>query len=172
MCRLGTPLDVSRTGAVNNPNAAAILLTENVWPGWRFEITTDVAFFRVTDVGYQGAFTSAAIFAAIVALDGPNDQPDALDLSGNDVVATAILNTLPINGDADVVIPLSTTLTPGSYAVIFGSNAFGATGGDGRIRDGQTTVPGSQLPFAIRQDTNTFQLQGIEARMFVRGFAF
>ena len=171
-CVQGKSLEISRAAAVNDPNRAAILLTDNVWPGWRFEVPADVQLFQVTDVGYQGSYTAGSIFAAIVALDGPTDEPDALDLTGDDVVKTAVSSANPVDGDADIIVRLDTRLEPGWYAVIFGSNAFGASGGDGLVRDGQTTVQGSQLPFAINQEQNRFQLQVIEARLFIRGFAF
>ena len=67
------------------------------------------------------------VFAAIVALSGPDDFPDSSDLSTPDVVGHALLN-LP--GPATTVVrgTLTTELSAGWYALIFGSGRFGAEG--------------------------------------------
>jgi MYXO-CTERM domain-containing protein len=49
-----------------------------------------------------------------------------LNLSTPDVLGSTLLTLLPLSND--VSAPLQVSLTPGWYAVIFGSGLFGATG--------------------------------------------
>ena len=56
-------------------------------------------------------------------------NPSALPSGPLDEIAVAAVTfTLPIFPDADVSIPLSVQLQPGTYGIIFGSGLFGATG--------------------------------------------
>ena len=171
-CVTGTAFEIARATAVRNPDGAGLVVGGNAWPGWRFEVPAEVSSFRVAEVGYYGTYTTGSIFAALVALDGSADDPDSIDLSSDDVVAASAFTSLPVSTDADVVVPLSATLTPGWYAVVFGTDAFGAQGGSGTIRDGQSTVTGSQLAFSLIQSTGELVLQGVTPRLFIRGFAF
>ncbi len=171
-CTEGKAFEIARAAAVIGSDRDGIRINDNVWPGWRFKVSADQQLFRVTHVGYYGSHTTGSLFAAIVALDGPDDQPDALDLTGDDVVETGVQSNSQGDVDADIVIRVETLLEPGWYAVIFGSNGFGASGGTGRARDGQASVEEHQPPFAINQAQNGFELQTVEARVFIRGFAF
>jgi PEP-CTERM motif len=94
---------------------------------------------QITSVGAQfGGFPSGTIFAAIVPLASQTSLPSFLD---TDIAANAIADVVfsvpmqPNGGPIDMSVPLSVTLTAGSYAVVFGSGAFGADGWAGLGED-------------------------------------
>jgi hypothetical protein len=88
--------------------------------------------FRTTRIGGEigGEFGAgnSKVFAAIVALTGPDDFPDSVDLSTPDVLGHALLpvpeDGLSFLNDAELTV----NLTPGWYAIVYGSGRFGATG--------------------------------------------
>jgi hypothetical protein len=94
--------------------------------GAEFTITQKTA---VTGIGGQfGGYPSDDIFGAILPVDaatgmppGTSDNLDAIDLAH-------VLFSVPTAVAVDVTAPISVTLTPGTYAVVFGTNQFGATG--------------------------------------------
>jgi hypothetical protein len=90
--------------------------------GVRFQVTSPV---QTSAIG--GQFTgSGTLFGAVVALEGPGDFPDTINLSSPDVLGTAVMSPM---APADSSAPLSLTLTPGWYALVFGGGQFGASGG-------------------------------------------
>jgi hypothetical protein len=64
------------------------------------------------------------IFGAVVGLSGPNDVPDSLDLTTSDLIGTTLIDVLL--GSGDFAGGLSLNLTPGWYALGFGTGKFGA----------------------------------------------
>lgn len=101
--------------------------------GWRFQLDSTL---KITDVGgylvsnNSSPTNSDQIFVAIVSLISPTALPQGSPFLPGEVIAktTFIPPSFlsPILGD--VTAPLSVTLNPGSYALIFGSGLFGATG--------------------------------------------
>ncbi len=83
---------------------------------------------QITGVGGQfGGFPSGEIFGAIVALSSQTSLPS---FAPSTIAANAIADvvfSVP-SGTVDYTAPLNVTLGAGSYAVIFGSGAFGASG--------------------------------------------
>jgi hypothetical protein len=93
--------------------------------GWRFQLTDTL---QVTDIGGHLGSTSPnnEIFGAIVSLSEPNAFPQSNPFQPGEVLAATTLNpSFPTN---DVTVPLSVTLNPGNYALVFGSGLFGASG--------------------------------------------
>ncbi len=93
--------------------------------GWRFQVTDTL---QVTDIGGHLGSTSPnnEIFGAIVSLSEPNAFPQSNPFQPGEVLAATTLNpSFPTN---DVTVPLSVTLNPGNYALVFGSGLFGASG--------------------------------------------
>lgn len=84
---------------------------------------------QITSVGAQfGGFPGGTIFAAIVPLASQTSLPSFLS---SDIAANAIADvvfSVPMAVAIDYSVPLNVTLSAGSYAVIFGSGAFGAEG--------------------------------------------
>jgi hypothetical protein len=93
---------------------------------------------QITNVGAQfGGFPSGTIFAAIVPLASQTSLPS---FTPSDIAANAIADvvfSVPQATAIDYSVPLSVTLSAGSYAVIFGSGVFGAEGwaGLGQLND-------------------------------------
>ena len=101
----------------------------DVFSGVRFNLTQLVV---TTQIG--GHFFSPAggdFFGAIVQLNGVNDFPDSGDLSTSDVLGVALL-TFPVDS-AEVFADLNVHLAPGWYALVFGSELFGAHGDGGMV---------------------------------------
>jgi hypothetical protein len=119
-----------------NPAAAFI--------GSRFSVDSTV---RVESVG--GHFIgSGTIFAAIVPLSSPTALPPGRPTSdppdGLNALATAVIN-LPLPS-AEVFAPLSLTLTPGHYALIFGTAEYGTAGSGNMLANG-VDIPGAASYF-------------------------
>lgn len=102
--------------------------------GARFEIDAE---FIATRIGghFAGGFPDDSFFGVLVTLSGEADFPDSGDFSTPDVLGIAHL-TFP-HPSAEAFGTLSAMLEPGWYAVVFGTNFFGATGRGGAVRNGQ-----------------------------------
>ncbi len=94
---------------------------------------------QITSVGAQfGGFPSGTIFAAIVSLASQTSLPS---FTPSDIASNAIADVVfsvpmqPNGGPIDLSVPLNVTLSAGSYAVVFGSGAFGADGWAGLGED-------------------------------------
>ena len=108
-------------------------VTDGVFSGVRFELTTPA---RVSAIGghFAGTIDQSGIFGALVALAGPADFPDSPDLSTADVLATALLTVSTPSSEA--VGAIDVALTPGWYALAFGSGLFGANGEAAAVLNG------------------------------------
>ncbi|MEK6249569.1 MAG: hypothetical protein N2C12_15410, partial [Planctomycetales bacterium] len=108
----------------SNPLSGGIGVGDFNWPFHRFEVTTSDTHINTVGGHFSGLGIDMDVFAAIVQLSGANDNPDALNLTGTDVLATTLipLTTSPglYTGDMNL------TLQPGWYALQFGTGAFGA----------------------------------------------
>jgi hypothetical protein len=92
--------------------------------GTRFYISQTT---QITAIGGRiSNFTYANIFGAIVKLDNFSDFPDGAPLKNEDVIAYTVFSGGYI--DSDYRTPLSTILSPGYYALVFGSGLYGTTG--------------------------------------------
>lgn len=96
--------------------------------GVRFELgstmtTTEIGghFKRVSTTGNQ------SIYGAVVALTSSTDFPNSTNMSTSDVLGSALLGPLT-DPSSELVAPLSLVLTPGWYALVFGSGNLGASG--------------------------------------------
>src|SRR5262249_14232219 len=94
------------------------------WVGARFTVTQTV---QVDHIGanLEGAST---IFGAIVPLSGPGGLP-TMPPSQIESFALAGASFAVSLSIADYSVPLPVSLAPGEYGVVFGVDAFGATGG-------------------------------------------
>jgi len=97
--------------------------------GSRFSISETMEVSQIGGHMYRGSFGDNLIFGAIVELSGPDALPLGDPFTGGEVLASTTF-TPPVLS-ADVSVPLSITLQPGDYALIFGSGEFGATNGEG-----------------------------------------
>lgn len=157
------------TGATSG---SGIACTDFFYTGWRFEVTGGPLAAR--EVGGHFQQGSGAIFAALVRLDGPNDNPDSFDLTGSDVVATTLVNLPTSGGSQEARGSISAQLENGWYVVLFGGGRFGATTITGGLKgqDPSSAIPGAQLNVTYRQNGHPAGpggpfLQGTVARVFI-----
>lgn len=92
--------------------------------GFRFTLG-NVA--HVEQVGGRFSHGSGTLYAAIVSLSSPSALPsgDPFDMT---TLATTVFSPPVGSSSVDFRIPLSITLNPGSYALVFGSEHYGAHG--------------------------------------------
>jgi hypothetical protein len=103
--------------------------------GARFSLASTA---NVTDVGgHLFGNGDGSLFAAILQLSAPGALPSGNPFDGTTLATTTFL---PPVSSADVSIPLSVTLGPGDYALVFGSGWFGATG-SGRMPNNNVDLP-------------------------------
>lgn len=120
--------------------------------GSRFTIgtTTQVTAIGGHILGFdQGQFGGVStLFGAIVPLPAANAFPSFSpgELESNAIAAT-VFTPDPLNVTVDLLTPLSTTLSPGDYALIFGAGLFGAGTIQGAMPDNNTDLPGSSYFF-------------------------
>jgi len=106
----------------------------------------------------------ANFFGAIVPLSGPFDLPAGNPFTAGEVVASTVFN--PGYPSTDFRAPLSVTLSPGYYALIFGTNALGSIGGEGVMPDYlQTAYPDSS--YIVWQPGSGWWNSGLNNTRFV-----
>jgi hypothetical protein len=148
-----------------------LVLSSMFWPGFRFEVPAG-ASVTTTAIGLNVQSSSAGtVFAALVRLTSMSDAPDAADLTGSDVLATT---TVALPGGASSVTataPIGVTLTPGWYAAVFGTGAFGATIASASVHSnaGDRCMSPYGYPFSIRQSDGMLILQAVSPHFVVEG---
>jgi hypothetical protein len=107
-----------------------VSITEAQFVGWRFEIDTPLQVEAIgghllifPDVG------NGQIFGALIRLASIDVFPAGDPFTPEETVATVVFQ--PPFPSAEVLVPLSVALEPGAYALVFGSDLFGATGNGG-----------------------------------------
>jgi len=103
--------------------------------GWRFRVTSSVS---VTEVGGHLGRISGQLFAAIMPLESIDALPPAPPFTASPVLGSAAFTPPAVT--ADVRVPLSVLLSPGSYALVFGSGQFGAAGSGLILNSQQTNI--------------------------------
>ncbi len=135
-------LESAELGATGRIGGTSI--SESQFVGWRFEIGQPLAVERVG--GHMLSFPDAPgdIFAAIVELQSIDSVPIGAPFTEEEIVATTTFRP-PFPSD-EVLVPFSATLLPGSYALVFGTGLFGATG-EGALHNGpdQPDIPPTNL---------------------------
>ncbi len=138
---------------------------DSVWfMGSRFYVGQDV---QVTAIGgHMLEWTAGNFFGAIVSLSGPSDLPDGYPFTTGEVVASTVFD--PGFPSSDFRTPLSVTLTPGYYALIFGSGRFGSMGGEGALPYAdQTNLPGAS--YILWDGSSWWNSASDRARFVVEG---
>jgi hypothetical protein len=110
--------------------------------------------------GGANFFSGSDAFVALVALTGPEDFPDSLNLSTGDVLAT---NRIVVPGPpgfgsikADASAALNVDIGPGWYALVFGTHLFGA----GQVASAltqYTASPGRYTLFLGERNNGSYQ---------------
>jgi len=120
--------------------------------GSRFTLTDRV---EVTAVGGHllRLTLSGNFFAAITAISGPMGLP--INGIGGPLSENAYIDWTPLAtsvfdvpmASADVIVPMSITLDPGDYGLVFGTGLFGADGGNGGMPGVDHDIPGAASYF-------------------------
>ncbi len=162
--------EIVRANLVTADNYPGLVVSSSAYPGWQFEVPNSMAGFTTQEVGFMGSHMGP-LFVALIALEGSNDVPDPLDLSGADVFATAVSASTNVQGAEDILFPLAASLSPGWYAIVVGAGEFGSPdNAEGSVWGLQETIAMPQLPFTLLQTNQSIVLQDMQARFFLRGF--
>jgi hypothetical protein len=138
-------------------------LSDTRYMGARFYFQRGI---EVTQIGGHMSRLSFGgnLFGAIVPLSGPFDLPAGNPFIAGEVVASTVFD--PGYPSTDFRAPLSVTLSPGYYALIFGTNALGSIGGYGAMPYfGQTSYPDSS--YIIWQPGSGWWNDGLNNTRFV-----
>lgn len=108
-----------------NEEIAGVNINKFVFAGGRFRVEEATSVERVGG-HFLGRAVGFPFFGSIVRLTGNDDFPDSVDLTTPDVVGVTTLN-FP-NPSANVYGTLTATLSPGWYALVFGSGLYGHSG--------------------------------------------
>ncbi|MCU0842671.1 MAG: PEP-CTERM sorting domain-containing protein [Thiobacillaceae bacterium] len=160
LCLTGTPSAGMATALFNtatgSPLASGLQLDDYFWPTHRFEMTSPGNVNAVGGYFENLTLGTKSIFGAVIALSGPTDLPDALDLSSTDVLGTTLIDVMPAAGV--YAGKLSLALTPGWYALAFGTGKFGADSlvGVDIIMPSLAMDLDPQLPFTAIQVGNPY----------------
>ena len=102
-------------------------ITEAQFVGWRFEIDTPLQVEAIGGhlVGFP-AVGNGQIFGALIRLASVDAFPAGDPFTAEETVATVVFQ--PAFPSSELLVPLSAALEPGAYALVFGSDLFGATG--------------------------------------------
>lgn len=139
-------------------------ITDRTWIGWRFQVAENVTAHTL---GFVTKGSSGTGFATLVQLTSSDDLPDAVDLSGSDLIIDPVVFSFPAS-EQEVRVPVSVSLVPGWYAVVFGTGAFGAFSDDlSLVSRGHDSVS-ARTPFVLLQSNqSTFDLAHTDLRIFV-----
>jgi hypothetical protein len=147
---------------------SGVSVADNQFVGVRFQLGAPVVASQI-----GGHFVGASqFFGAIVKLDSMSDFPDTLNLSSPDVLAHTLLHFPAPSADVDASIG-PVTLTPGVYALVFGSGLFGATGGGAAPRDNTPVGSPSYFYWTAGNPTylDDFNNNLTNTRFFLNGLA-
>ena len=164
----GSEMVILESATLGAGASTGSVIRDDRWPGWRFEVTG--RGLEVVGVGWNGHVDDTnRLFVAVVALTGPDDLPDASDLSGSDVIRRSLFVTGPVGVNHEIDVPMDVTLAPGWFAIVVGAGAHFATSAGGLVVDGHEMVPGAQPTFALHPTTGALVPEATGKRFYVRG---
>lgn len=128
----------------NTGRIAGASVTNVQYIGWRFELAETLQVQQVGGHMLSLPDRPGDIFAALVRLASIDSFPLGAPFTSEEVVATTTFR--PNFPSSEVLTPLSAELTPGSYALVFGTELFGATG-EAAIHNGfdQDDIPPTNI---------------------------
>jgi hypothetical protein len=122
-CSSATASIIYESATFGGGSTGGLSISQEQFVGARFTIDTPV---HITAIGGDiGAFPRGSIFGVILSLSGPNALPSGSPFDTTTIASVLFQAPFP---SQDLTIPLSSTLNPGIYGVVFGSGQFGATG--------------------------------------------
>lgn len=159
-CLFGTPSAGQATMLFNSATGSALAsgltLDDYFWPTHRFEIASPTVTNLVGGYFENLTLDAISIFGAVIALSSSTDFPNSLDLSTTDVLGATVIDVMPTDGIYSG--NLSLALTPGWYALVFGTGKFGADSvvGVDMIMPSLAIDLDPQLPFTAIQAGNPY----------------
>lgn len=123
------PTGIPRSEITGGSNVSSV-----VFVGARFHLDQPVMTSQIGGHFVKNTGANESFFGAIIALANEHDFPDSGNLSTPDVVGTTSLSFPEPSNEVfgAIVKPLS----PGWYALVYGSGLFGATGSGGALNNG------------------------------------
>jgi VCBS repeat-containing protein len=104
--------------------SAVVHVNHGQFLGVRFEVTSAVAASGIGGHFVTRFGDTNQMFAAIVALSGPDDFPDTANLSSADVVGSTLITVSSPSDEYSA--PIDVDLEPGWYALVFGTGILGS----------------------------------------------
>jgi hypothetical protein len=135
-------LESATLGLTGRDGGASV--TNAQYIGWRFELAETLQVEQVGGHMLSLPDKPGDIFAALVRLASIDSFPVGAPFTSEEVVATTLFR--PNFPSDEILTPLSAELTPGSYALVFGTELFGATG-EAAIHNGfdQDDIPPTNI---------------------------
>jgi hypothetical protein len=135
-------LESATMGAPGRFGGSSITTVQYI--GWRFQTNQTLAVDHIGGHLLSIPDVPGNLFGAIIRLPSITSIPIGAPFDPSEIVATTTFRA-PFPS-AEVFTPLSTTLTPGSYTLVFGTDQFGATGeGAAPNYDDQSDIPPTNL---------------------------
>jgi len=106
--------------------SGGLAVNDKFWQFHRFEVSSTVTLKNVGGV-FSNGLGSIDVFAAVVRLTSSTDRPNSFDLTTPDLVGTTLVSIGPSGLGAVFEGTINLVLTPGWYALGFGTGAFGAS---------------------------------------------
>jgi hypothetical protein len=172
-------LESASPGATGHISGSSVTTAQFV--GWRFQIDTALDVDHVGGHLLSNPNSPGDIFAALVALDSITSVPHGAPFTAEELIATTVFQ--PAFPSDEIEVPLTAALTPGSYALVFGTGLFGASG-EGALPnfDDQPDIPPTDissyifwsrpfqgLPFEWRQNLASHMRFVIDAHIPIPG---
>ena len=144
-----------------------VLIRGDQFLGARFTLTQATLITQVGGhIGVDSNVGNNTLFAAIVALSGPNGLPltSPATIASNALAATTFTGAA---SSSDLLVDLAVTLGPGNYALVFGSGAFGATGSGFLAGSNPNTAQASYFFGSLSGSTSSYFNGGFSNARFV-----
>jgi hypothetical protein len=146
------------------------VLDPDQYLGARFQVSTAVQVDHVG--GHLYETTAGGLFAAIIPLPPGGSALPTFPPSQIATMALAETTFTAPFPSGDVLVPLSVTLPPGDYALIFGAGSFGAMGGGAMPDDNTDTSQASYFYFTGMKGDMWNDDSISQIRFIVTGTAF
>ena len=172
-------LESASLGATGRISGSSVTTAQFV--GWRFQIDAALDVDRVGGHLLSDPNLPGGIFAVLVALDSITSVPHRAPFTAGETIATTLLQ--PAFPSDEIEVPLTAALQPGSYALVFGTGLFGASGAGALPNfDDQPDIPPTDissyifwsrpfqgLPFEWRQNLASHMRFVVDAHIPIPG---
>ena len=172
-------LESASLGATGHISGSSVTIAQFV--GWRFQINAALDVDRVGGHLLGDPNSPGGVFAALVALDSITAVLHGAPFTADETIATTVFQ--PAFPSDEIEVPLTTALQPGSYALVFGTGLFSASGAGALPNfDDQPDIPPTDissyifwsrpfqgLPFEWRQNLASHMRFVVDAHVPIPG---